>query len=499
MLFVYSNIWQYDIATNVWTDVTPVALALPSDYVWTKFHIKGWMAVYDPVTDAHYVREGADESPSDPGYNEYNNTEYVKAGRVRKVQFTDAAPTRFSTLTHAGGIPFNRQDSGCKHLTFLYSRATDELIQCGGDFYAGNVTQPNGKVLVLGSTRRDMWASHPVAAKNGTGQLVWSLVQPEFTPNNPDGTTGLQGPGGPDQVWFVQRSNGEFWVLPGAYRYTQYEDDPSVGMDVQYRGDHYHAMQWTRTQSYNSYVYANNKAKVYVGSFTDGTTQIARATQEPDKFAAYDATTDTAYCINDTFEIVKFPFTTKDWVITPLGMPSVDDSGNSLAGTSQMSIGGSLQAMVDRKVYALGLWLKNDNTSRSYLCWYNVDTAARGMIPLPFDLDPHWVSSITPPSDPHWADRNPEEGTGLVAIHRKLVMMKTMYSLVSAGTPCIWVYDVDRKTFTQAPAPTVDVAGDAWCAIPTLDSVIFLGNEWDATYSPNLTMTDSRAWLYRIV
>lgn len=467
------SVLSFDLATETWrTDgVTMDA--------WV--HLVG---AYDAATDAHYYRGG-----QAPGFDYQTSSLVFSLAESSTVPAT-ATPTpapapatggAWSIIAHGGGKPFNNY--GAKHVALLYDDANDELIQCGGDFYSGGTTQPDGSPFALGSTKRDMWMAKPK-----DGALNWTQVQPEFMPEGQ-----FQGAGGPDQVWWIKRTAvtpNEYWLLPGAYRAMQYERDPTLSpypMKPAYWGDLYAPMRWKRP----GWDPVTCKQKMYAGNVTDATKQIGRAQYEPDKFAAYDPVTDTAYCIADNFEIISFPFVKGDWAITMLGKPAADDSGNSIAGGSELSIGGSLMARVDRRIYGLCAWANDGHTeTRTYLAWYDIDAGTRGLIRAPFDVDPvAFVPNVQPPHT--FGERNPEESAGVVALNGELVVMRT-YDVASAGQPCIWIYNVASAQWRDGERASFDVWGRGWCALPSLGSVIFFG----AVGAPQ--ESSDNAFLYRV-
>jgi hypothetical protein len=491
MLVETTRIWSYDTALDEWTDVSPPG--------WNPFIIKGWMGCYDPETNAHYVREGSGTT-SDPMYAQWADTAAPHAGKMRRIQFADAVPSRYSTILHGGAKPFNNVETGVKHVALLYDDAADELIQCGADFTPetsiGPTIDPTGKTMPPGGIRRDMFSCKvraAVAAADTTAQ--WKRVQPFFAPNRPNGSPGIQGAFGPDQVGFVLRTAvtpQEYWIIPGAYRGSQYPDqyyDP-------YKGDPVHAMRWTRTQAWDSFDVASNRRLIAAGNFTDPKTQVPIATDDVPKFWDYDPATDKAYCINDNFDVFAFNFKTRDYDDPlHLGNPGIDDDGNACPGW--INSGGSLMARVRRRIYGLGAWQNaNGSERRMYLCWYDIDSKQRGLVPCPFLCDPLWT-----PNNPNAGNQAPEEGAGVVALNGRVVVIPTMYFLKTTGDIPVWDYDPLRRKWTAGQPAPGDVYGDLWCAIPSLNSVLFFGNELYPDRYPQYSIheTDSRIWLYRVL
>jgi len=203
--------------------------------------------------------------------------------------------------------------------------------------------------------------------------------------------------------------------------------------------------------------------------------EIGIHTTEPDKFCAYDPKTDSAYCINDNFEIVKFSFAALDWTVNLIGQPATDDDGLAILN-HELSIGGSHVARVDRKIYSLCGWEQGSTlATRSYLAWYDIDTQQRGLIRCPFDIDDEYFVA----NAPDFGGRNPEESAGLVALHRHLVVIR-VYNPRPAGYPCMWSYDVDRKQWTSGELPPFTTYSRTWVALPFDNSVMFFGVQGDA-------------------
>jgi len=404
------------------------------------------------------------------------------------VQFTAAVattPGTFSVIAHGGGQPFNHIYSGMKHIALLYDEANDELIQAGGDYFGQvymtvptpSAPTPREYGPYHSGGKRDAWMCKPIA--NGA-VLNWQCVQPMFMPYGQS-----QGPSGPDQIWWFIRTAGgrhEYYWMPGAWRGFQYETDNNLPVEL--KGDPLKAFKWLRP----GWVALPARDKMPQSQVTNPTTQVGILTSEPDKFCAYDETTDSAYCINDDFEITQFDFSIMDWRVTRLGRPATDDSGRAI--TNGISSGGSLVARVGRRIYALGAWFEYVNgPTHSGLCWFDIDAGTRGFLPAPFDVDPLAFVPVPAPGRT-FGERNPEESAGLVALNGELVVIRT-YDVVSAGVKSIFVYNVAGNTWRDDAAP-FPVWGRGWCALPNINSVLFFG-QVDSPYEQ-----DPSVFLYRV-
>jgi hypothetical protein len=362
---------------------------------------------------------------------------------------------------HAAGAPYNV--GGCKHTALLYEPDTRRIIQCGGDFQGSNEIAPNGVVWDVGSTRRDMYAADPTQAT-----LTWTKVQPIFMPEGQD-----QGPMlGPDQVWFWRRTAGgrnEIYVGPGFYR--PHADPANYGSGA---GTPYRAFKWLHP----GWQMVGTRAKVPNNAFTDPVTQFPRwfgDSGEPDKFCAYDEVTDSAYCINDFFEVIKFDHVANDWDHCPSGnaytnlfFNRTDDRGRPLAGAADITCGGSQQAIVGRRVYALCKWRNGANTDvRSSLVWYDIDAVQVGAISCPFDVDPAW---------PVPGGRNPDESSMLCALNGRLVVGCMTYFGIDVGGRPIWTYDPATQTWANGEPVPEWIGGNAIVAVPDQNAVYLMGS-----------------------
>ena len=330
-------------------------------------------------------------------------------------------------------------ETSCKHTTLVYvpksnpdPKVAGRILQCGGDYSAPVIYSANGMRWAWANNRREI---HSARADQPT--FRWRLDQPIFGPAGE-----CDGPWlGPDQVWFWLRTAvepNELWVGAGYYR-SDFGGANALASGQS--GEHGYAFRanlpgWWRNANQRKKIAGNepiptgaDPAMYFKRMFGTGS--------EPDKFAAYDPVTDSAYCINDNFEVLRFDHAKGDWDRCPTGTAwtaahvlhryAKDDLGRDLWHQYMTaSIGGSFQVRVGRKILALGVInYPRIPDLRHYLVWYDIDTQKVGAYTMPVPIDPNWTQ-MGPDGKPLYTG-NPEE-------HSFIVSWKDRYVIAMIGT-----------------------------------------------------------------
>lgn len=517
---------EYDIASNVWTDITPSNW--PAGGYW---YVNG---VYHPTQNAIYFRGTL---ASQPGLTTANF-------RWHKITFGGTPLSRWSLQTHDTNLsPFQGQPEesfgGAKHVWTYWDPVRARVYTWGGDYGngAGQFGQPNmgGNFTTndpvspvtynghqgLGSLQNDQYSIDPTA----TGTVPWRLEHP-YLPRNLSGVREVR-PGRPDQVsmiWDPVRSKR--WGIQAKVRF---EDgfmylnaglpDPWANGDMTASTSPEPIGTWSfvpgSTGSPGTWTLETTnciKYRASVGSsvIMEGGNVVSGRGDERIGLFSYDAKNDVIVSVSS----VQGQNNAALYIFKP-ATKTCEARIFSVTGYTRFECSCSYSAVVDGWIHAVAVATTSGGTRKSVMLRVNVasalaqsnlgtvPTAAIEVIDLPWSLSPqHGFDPVDGTPLFHlsglWEGLGKgfakwQEHCGVVAVDRKIVLLRSYDGIIdNDGLTKLAIWDPDTRQYTSGEAAPEALVINSWCALPVTGEVFMCHNTSGGDYS-NL-----RAWRYRV-
>jgi hypothetical protein len=501
-------VYEYDFTTNAWTNVTP------SNYPAIVHHVRG---VYHPTLNAIYFT-GTGASFDAPVNFKWHKLTFAATGSFYRAITTDTNANPFQG-------PPEESFGGSKHVWMTWAPTKNRVYTFGGDYGngagqytfnygAGAVSEPNmGSSFTTfapsgarsyardSSLCNDMYSIDPHA----TGTLQWRLEHPYKVRNMGGGVREVR-PGRPDQsslVWDPVRS--KFWAIYTVLRteFLYYEADGTTP-DLWANGDTTTTGVKEPIGTYSWVPGASGAPGTFTlettnrlsyrsgGTSYNGGQLISGLGDERIGLFQYEPKNDVIACLSaavgSTQALFTFHPATKTYEYRTF----------SASGYSRMDCSCSQCDFVDGWAYAVALATTSGGTRKSVLLRVNVTAALavanQGTIPqsaievidLPWSLSPGNVWENAGNASAKW-----QEHCGVVAVDRKIALVKSYDGISEDGTTKLAVWNPDSRTFSAGALAPEAIVANSWCLLPTTGEVLF-GMNTSGVYS-NLKM-----WAYRV-
>lgn len=493
---------EYDIASNVWSDITP-----------SNWPVGGYWypnGVYHPTQRAIYFR----------GVPGGNVGLFTANFRWHKITF-GSTPTRWTALnTDTNASPFQGPPEeafgGTKHVWMTWVPNKGRVYTFGGDYgngagqfsgqpnMGGNFTtnEPAGAATYArdSSLCNDQYSIDPTA----TGTVPWRLEHPYKVRDMGAGVREVR-PGRPDQVslvWDPVRSKlwGFITVLRTEFLYLKTgvpdlwaNGDMTTSGTIEPIGT-YSFVPGVSGSPGTWTLETTNRLSYRLGSGTsyNGGQLITGMGDERVGLFQYDTTNNVIACLSAAPGSNQVLFTFNPATKT------YEYRTFSASGYSRMDCSCSYVAIIDGWAHAVALATTSGGTRKSVMLRVNIAAALavanQGVVPqsaiqiidLPWSLSPGNTWENSGDASAKW-----QEHCGVVALDRKAVLIKSYDSIIEDGTTKLTTWDPDTRLYTASEAAPEDLSASSWCALPDTGEV-FMGLTTDSSYG-NLKM-----WKYRV-